>query len=118
MVAIQVSVVGYRYRGLCLLLIPIALHEPGHTRGGSTGTRSEQLCRSTRDLHLDRGDPSIRTQEEHEDQGSGAQQPSETVLEHTSGGDQDSGDVHDSSRSGNSKGKPWRSSYAVVHTDH
>ena len=116
-VATQVSSVRYCYWCRFSFPVSIALQEQGRIRGGSARARSEQVDRSTPVLRSNEKDSSIRDQGEHEDRGTGVQQPSETGVERTSGGGQDSGDTHDLVQSGESKRKSRCSSYTTVRID-
>jgi hypothetical protein len=113
-----VSAVSCGFWGRHLFSVPVALQGPEHTYKGSAEAQSEQLGRSTPDLHSAGRGSNIRIRREHEDQGSGVQQPPEVALEHAFGGGQDGGDAHDLTQSGRSRGKPWRSGYTMVCTDH
>ena len=78
---------------------------------GSEGALSEEFGRSTSDLRSDERDSNIHNRGEHEDQGPGAQQPSETAVEHTPGGG------HGLVQSGRSKGESQCSGCTMVHID-
>ena len=97
--------------GRCSFPVPIAPQGQTHTHKGSAGAQSEQLGRNTPDLYSDERDSNIRDRREHEDQGPGVQQLSETAVEHTSGGD------HDLVQSGGSGGGSWCSGYTTVRID-
>ena len=90
--------------GRCLFPVPIALR--GHTHGGSTGVRSEQLGRNTSDLRPVSRDSTVRIQGEHEDRESGVQHHSEVTSERTPDSGWDDGDADDLVRSERSKGEP------------
>jgi hypothetical protein len=93
-----VSAVGCSHRDRRPFSVPIALQGRGHTQKGSALPWSEQLGRSTPDLHSVERDPKTRNQKEHEDQAPGVQQPSEIAPERTPGGGQD-GDLAQPGRS-------------------
>ena len=78
---------------------------------------SEEFGRSTSGICSDERDSNIHNRGEHEDQGPGVQQPSETAVEYTSGGGQDDGDGHDLVQSGRSKGESQHSDCTIVHID-
>ena len=114
----QVRMVGYSYRCRRLFTVSIALRGQEHEHEGSAGARNERLGHNTPDPHSAERDPEIRDRREGEGQGSGVQQPPETVPGHTLGGDQDGRDLHDLVRSEKPRGEPWCSGNALVCIDH
>ena len=80
------------------------------TQDGRTGDQHD--CSSP-----DCRDSNIRDREEHEDRGSGVQQPSGTAPERTSSCGQDDGGAHDKVQSGKSEGKSPYSGHMMVRID-
>ena len=105
--ATQVSAVDCCCWERCSSPAPIAPQGRGHTRGSA----------DTPALRSDERDPNFRDLGEHEDRGSGVQQPSESVAERTSGDGQDDGHGHDPAQSGRSKGESQCSSCTMVRID-